>query len=289
MGNKVVSFAITIACVLFVIVLFVEKTKFIFEMAPKLRGEVDTKQFVITSLKDGSPIVVRKDDPNVGEKVRISGTVRSKFNDIISSFYDNNLVVIEVGPNFGYNTIPLAKGLKPSGKLYAFEANYRVWTALRKSLVLNDIDGKVEARNIAISDHKGACDIPDCMSIVAREDGTYTSPRIFSTKCTTLDEELLDEDRPVDLIAIDIPNMEIPILKSCETIIDRSPNIIIIMTFENNPVNAEARDVLKRLEQKGIKFYIANGKDDYSQVTIEALLLHRGDVVMMTRKEVVEI
>ncbi|MBQ7672955.1 MAG: FkbM family methyltransferase [Alphaproteobacteria bacterium] len=283
--NKAISFAVTVAFTLFVIVLFLEKTKFIFRMTPKLRGEVDVSAFVITTLKDGSPIMVKRDDPNVGEQLRLSGTVRSKFNSVISAFYNDNLVVVEVGPNFGYNTIPLAKGLRNEGKVYAFEANSKVCSALKKSLVLNDIEDKVSIKNIAISDHKGSCDIPDCTSVVAFADGTYSEPRIFTAECSTLDEEMINEDRAVDLIAVDIPDMEIPILRSCESIIDKSPDIVVVSTFDNDPVDPNALIEFTKLENKGMKFYIATEKDKYTQVTTEELLKKKQVILLITRKD----
>lgn len=283
--NKAISLAVTVAFTLFIIVLFLEKTKFIFKMTPKLRGEVGVSSFVITTLRDGSPIMVRKDDPNIGEQLRLSGTVRSKFNNVISAFYNNNLVVVEVGPNFGYNTIPLAKGLQNEGKVYVFEANSRVCSALRKSLVLNDIEDKVSVKNIAISDHKGSCDIPDCTSIVAFADGTRSEPRMLTAECSTLDEEMINEDRAVDLIAVDIPDMEIPILRSCESIIDKSPDIVVVSTFDNDPVDPNALIEFTKLENKGMKFYIATEKSKYTRVTTEELLKKKQVILLITRKD----
>ena len=284
--NKVISLSIIISCILFVIILALEKTKMIFKLVPMFRGEVAVNNFVITTTSDGSPILINKDDPNVGGQLRVFGTIRSNFNNVISSFYNDNSVVIEVGPQFGYNTIPLAKGLKDNGKVYAFEANSRVCSALRKTLVLNNIDDKVTIKDIAISDHKGSCDIPDCISIRELADGTYSEPRIFSAHCNTLDEEMMDENRPVDLIAVDIPDMEIPILRSCESIIDRSPDIVLVLTFDNDPVDSGAETEFTKLKAKGLKFYKATEKNKYTRIdTVDDLLKEKNIILIITRRD----
>lgn len=284
--NKVISRSVIVVCILFLIVLVFEKTKMIFKLVPIFRGEVMVNNFVITTTSDGSPILTTKYDPDTGGQLRVFGTIRSKFNSVISSFYNDNSVVVEVGPHFGYNTISLAKGLKDGGKIYAFEANSQVCSALRKTLVLNSIDDKVVIKSIAISDHKGFCDIADCISIRELPDGTYSEPRIFSTQCNTLDEEMVDENRPVDLVAADIPDMEIPILRSCENIIDRSPNIVLILTFDNDPVDPGAEIEFTKLKAKGMKFYKATEKDNYTQIEdINNLLKEKNVILIITRRD----
>ena len=286
--NKVISFSIVISCILFVVVLALEKTKMIFKFVPMFRGEVSVNNFVITTTNDGSPILVNEDNQNVGGQLRVFGTVRSRFNNIISDFYNDNSVVVEVGPQFGYNTISLAKGLKDGGKVYAFEANSRICSALRKTLVLNNIDDKVVIKDIAISDHKGICDIPDVLSIKELSDGTYSKARIFSAQCSTLDEEMVDENRPVDLVAVDIPDMEIPILRSCESIIERSPDIVLVFTFDNEPVNSGAETEFTKLKAKGLKFYITTEKGKYTRIeSVDELLKEKDVILIITRRDLV--
>lgn len=287
--NRVILFAIMVLVVLFLVTLAIEKTKLMFNtVVPMIRGEVNMKDFVITTTKEGAPIVINKTENEEGDQLRSYGIVHSHFNDIVSTFSDNNSVVVEIGSHFGYNTIRLAKNLRYGGKVYAFEANGKIYSALRKSLILNDLDNVVVMKNIAISDHIGFCDVPDCTSTKKLPDGSHTKPKIFSAKCCTIDEELINEDRPVDLIVADVHGIEIPILISCENIIERSPNIVIIFTFDNENPDPRTKTEFTNLENKGMKFFISDKKNKYTQMTsIDELMEKKEVTLIVTRRNLI--
>lgn len=287
--QKLISIAVAVGFVLFLLMFVIEKSKIILKMIPMVRGEVSvskTSEFVITTTSDGSPIVVKKNDPGAGSELRFSGQVRSKFNSILRRFCNDNTVVVEIGPNFGYNTIPLGKNLRIGGKVYAFEASSSICSALRKTIALNSLDDKVVVKNIAISDHEGDCKIPDYASIHEVEEGVYSNPRIMNVACNTIDTEMAEEERPVDLISMDIPGMEIQILESCMETIGKSPDIVIVTTFDNDPIVPNAIKTLQKLERMGMRFYIAKNKNTYNEVTAEELMQKQEVILVITRRTI---
>ncbi len=130
--------------------------------------------------------------------------------------------------------------------------------------------------------------ILDVLSVKEIFDGVYSKARIFSAQCSTLDEEMVDENRPVDLVAVDIPDMEIPILRSCASIIERSPDIVLIFTFDNDPIHSGAETEFTKLKAKGLKFYIATEKGKYTPIdSVDDLLKEKDVILIITRRDLV--
>lgn len=287
--NKPILLAIFIACLVLVLVMVNDKTRAALKLLPMFRGEVALKEnnFVITTTQDGLPIIVNKDDPHIGN-LRICGRVHSLFNDVIKSFFHrNNRVIIEIGPRFGYNTVNLARTLTPDGKMYIFEGNRSVFQVLKKTIVLNDLEDSLTLKNLAIQDHEGTCEIPDCTSIRELPDGTFSKPDIFSAKCKMLDAEMVDEQRPVDFISIDVHDAEISILKSCNNIVARSPNITIVLTFDNDPVAPETKSEFEVMKALGMKIYLCSQKNKWKKIDdIDELLQYRDVVLVLSKKEI---
>lgn len=63
-------------------------------------------------------------------------------------------LLVDVGANFGYFSL-LWCGLAPSNRSIAFEASPRVVPRLRDNIALNNLDPRIEVREIAVSDHAG--------------------------------------------------------------------------------------------------------------------------------------
>ncbi len=283
--NKVVSFSIIIACMLFIGIFFMEKSKSVINMIPILRGEVSLgNNFVITTTRNGYPILIKKDDPTVGNQLRFSGDVRSIFDDIVFSLCEKGGVIIEVGAHFGYRSIHFGKFLDGNGKIYAFEPNFGVFSNLRKTIFLNELDNTVVLKNIAISDYKGTCNIDDCLSIKKLHDGTFSKPRNITVNCSTLDDEMATEMRPIKLLSIDIPGSEFSIIKGAWNIINRSPDIIMVVSFDNDPINKNAEQELKQLEQNNFNFYVSGKGSTLKEITLQELLKPQETILVITKK-----
>lgn len=287
--NKFILLSVILACLVLVLTLINEKTRTTFKLLPMFRGEValNANNFVITTTMDGSPIIINKDDPHVNN-LRMCGQVHSLFNDVLKVFLKrNHRIIIEIGPRFGYNTINLAKTLTPDGKMYVFEANKEVCNALRKTITLNDLGDLIKLKNIAISDHEGLCKIPDCTSIRELSGGTFSKAQIFSAQCRTLDSEIAGEKGAVDLISIDVHDSEIQVLKACNNVIARSPNIAIVLTFDNDPVDIEARAELEAIQELGMKIYLCSKNNQWREIEdIDELLQHRNVVLVLSKNEI---
>jgi FkbM family methyltransferase len=284
--NKFVSFAIIVSCMLFFVVFFIQKSKVLIELIPVMRGEVSLDNgFSITTVRKQYPILIKKDDPVVGSRLRFSGEIQSLFSEISFFLSPNNGIIVEVGSHFGYNVINIAKKLKEPSKYYAFEPNSEVFSCLRKSVVLNDLDKVVFLRNIAISDTENVIPIEDCLSLIKDQSETRVKPRAIVANCSTLDKELENEPRPVSLLMIDIPGSEFSILKGASKIVENSQNIKIVMSFdrENSSKSADLKFELQKLKNFGFSFYLVKNPEKIVQADIDTVLSESEVVLLVTR------
>jgi FkbM family methyltransferase len=251
-------------------------------MVPTLRGEVSLgRDIVITTLKTGEPIIVKKNDGSVGNQLRFSGYVRSKFDEVVHSFHENAKIIVEVGAHFGYRTVLFGKHMEKKGKVYAFEPNIGLLSLLKKSLILNDLKDNVILKNMAISDHSGNINIIDELAI----DSTRTEqPRYVVVNCNTLDDEMKSEENPIDLLSIDIPGSEFSILRGSYKMIDRSPNIVIVVAFDNDPVSKDAPAELQKLANMGFYFYCYDNQRLLTKLNITELLQQKEVILVITKK-----
>jgi FkbM family methyltransferase len=286
--NKFVSLMIIVTCILFVFVFFVEKTKIFVGMVPTLRGEVSLENgFSITTINNRYPILIKKDDPIVGSRLRFSGDIKSLFSEVSIFLAPSSGVVVEVGSHFGYNAINIAKKLRESSKYYAFEPNAVVFSCLKKSVFLNDLEKVVILRGTALSDSETSIPIEDCLSMSSESSGSRAKPRMIVVGSSTVDKELENEPTSVSLLMIDVPGSEFSVIKGAQKIIENSQDIKIVMSFdcENSIKNSDVRFELQRLKNLGFNFYLISSFEKFRVVSAEEIISEDEGVLVITRNK----
>jgi FkbM family methyltransferase len=286
--NKTIVAAVCVAFAFLLINYFIEKAKFVQNAVPTLRGEVQLENgFSITTTRNGYPILIKKDDPFIGSKLRFSGSVKSLFAETAISLVRSDEIVAEVGAHFGYNAINIGKKMNGKGKYYAFEPNGTALGCMKKSVALNDLEGIIVPRNVAISDSKRTVVIEDCLSAIKTPRGNYVNARTMSVEGDTIDGEMSDanESRPLSLLLIDVPGLEFPILKGAEKTIEKSKSITIVVSFDNaeSSKSFDVKNELNKLKERGFKFYIAESYNNYKLAEISDVLAKKEAVIIMTR------
>ena len=74
----------------------------------------------------------------IGQHILKDGVWEPHFNEVIT-LIDEGSAVVDIGANFGYNSVLMAKKAGPSGRLYAFEPHRLMFQQLNANLVLNDL------------------------------------------------------------------------------------------------------------------------------------------------------
>ena len=139
-----------------------------------------------------------------------------------------NSVVFDVGANFGYYSLLLAK--KPGCKIYAFEPESRMFARLQRNIALNNLQNSVTSIRAALSDARG-------QSRLSTESGNSGASFIDTTgqliELDTMDDfckrNLIEK---IDFVKIDVEGHEMRVLAGGTEILCRSKPLMLI---EFNP------------------------------------------------------
>jgi FkbM family methyltransferase len=143
------------------------------------------------------------------------------------------MIVADVGANIGIYTLYAARALSGHGRVYAFEPAPRTMALLQDNVQVNGFreSGIVELEQVAISDRAGT----SRLAVFAEDSGHNTlfwddTAASIEVPTVTLDEVLAGEPR-VDVVKIDAEGAEPFVLRGMRGIIERSPDIHIILEF----------------------------------------------------------
>lgn len=144
-------------------------------------------------------------------------------------------VAIDIGANVGAHTLPLARAVGPSGRVFAFEPTVFAFEKLKANLALNpELQGRVQARQMLLGDTPGGA-VPEAIcSGWPLEAGENLHPEHLGephstagATSATLDEALAGVDR-VDFIKLDVDGHELSVLRGARGILERfHPPILI--------------------------------------------------------------
>jgi FkbM family methyltransferase len=145
--------------------------------------------------------------------------------------------VFDIGANIGAHTLPLAKAVGASGRVFAFEATDFAFHKLEKNLSLNaELQSRVIATQVVLVDKPGLTAHPDIYSSWPLQPGPDAHPKHLGRRQTTLGAQVstLDEVArdlnitKVELIKLDVDGHEYPVLKGArETISKFLPTIVM--------------------------------------------------------------
>lgn len=281
--NKLISYFVVVAAALLLIAFALEKSKSFKNLIPTLRGEVTLANgLVITTIRNEYPIIIRKDDPFIGGQLRFSGDIISIFSEAAEKICQPNDKVVEVGANFGFNTILLGKKIGSTGKIYTYEPNSVIFKCLQKSICLNELEKVIELRNIAMGDHVGACDIDDVMSVTRYESGELSKADVRSVACSTLDEDL--RGKKISLLLVDLPGQEFHIVNHARKLIENSENLKILLSFKDTGENGSEEQTLDYLTERGYKCYEVTSGPVFTPISKEEVM-RKAEGVLLFSKE----
>ena len=166
------------------------------------------------------------------------------------------MTVVDAGAYCGLYTLIAARKVGLGGKVYAYEPAPSMFRVLRDNVQVNGLleTGIVELRNIALLDRAGERFLNIYKDNLGHNN-LFDPSRKEGLLVTTaaLDDELADAG-PVDLIKIDAEGAEPLIFKGMSKVIQRSPDIKIIMEFAPSHLRRAGTDpqgFLRAVEQSG--------------------------------------
>lgn len=253
---------------------------------------------IITELADSKKkIIVNKQDKVVCRSIRLTGRWESKVTKILKQIIKPGDVILEIGANYGYYTLNFAHWLKGQGKVISYEANPKVFKILEQSVKLNHGEDTIQLIPLAASNHEfeaylnynndnigggyvvtpGSSEFEHCK----------TSPNCVPVKSGIVDDNLKNIDH-IDLLKIDAEGSEIPALMGASKLIDRSPNLVIVMEWYPSMLEkfGNANDFLIFLTSKGFKFWNINSKSGHVEpISSQELANHPYLELILSRQD----
>jgi FkbM family methyltransferase len=196
---------------------------------------------LISSLDDGTPIVVNKHDRCVCWFVRLVGHWDSNETRVLEKLVKKNFNIIEVGANFGVHTLRMAKMVGPQGKVYAFEANPAVSKYLKMSIGMNQLGSVISVYEKVAGDIKGETYLT-FGELNIGGGHLVSSPDSQSVKIqiVQLDDEI--GRQKIDLLKIDAEGCEGKIIAGAKRLIEDNPDIILMIKWIHQHLQNQGTD-----------------------------------------------
>lgn len=186
--------------------------------------------------------------------------------------------VLDIGANIGFFTLLFARMVGPTGRVYSFEPGPLSINLLRANIILNGYDNIVTTEHAAVSNQSGevslfVCQTGESDNRIGGAVGAIDDRVEMKVRAIALDDYF--DDRPVDIIKMDIQGAEYMALVGMQNLIRRSPTLKIVMEYtpgapsfgEHGP-----RPMLEFIEAFGFKMLDLGETGDAVPVSIDGLI-----------------
>ncbi|MDC0344594.1 FkbM family methyltransferase [Alphaproteobacteria bacterium] len=215
-------------------------------------GEKIDENHLVATLDNGLKIIVNVNDPGVSRNIRIMGRWDANETALLDSLVTPGQTVVEVGANFGVNTLRMAHLTGEQGKVHAFEANPKVAQRLSRSLQMNQLQKNTAVHAMAAGDKN------EKLFLTTEDLGaahiSQNNAGAIPVEVRPLDEVL--PDLKIDLLKIDAEGYEYRIIKGAQDILNRSPHAILMIEWYPGMIQQQGndpREFLTFLENMGYK------------------------------------
>ncbi len=207
----------------------------------------------------GHKIFLDTRDISLCPHIILDGNWEMWITNVFTNLVKDGMNIVEIGTNIGYYSVIFASKIGESGKLFAFEANPRIFEMLHQTVEINGFLNRVELVNKAVTDSSGKISF----SILKRHHGsgsivTFSEEHlersreeveIINVDTISLDEYFNNRDIKIDVIKIDAEGSEPYIFDGMRKLIEDNHDIIIICEFNPALISGARKDPRKFLEQ----------------------------------------
>jgi FkbM family methyltransferase len=195
---------------------------------------------------------------------------------LVTEIVKPGMVAIDVGAHIGYYSTLFSKLVGPSGHVFSFEPDPHNFSFLKSNIELNKISHCIY-ENKAIYNSNGFIKLNlDSDNLGAHSLVMQNSDNNFITvETVTLDNYFKNQNQKVDFIKMDIEGAEEFALDGARNLIEKNPNITIVMEFMPNAIN-----VIKKMRMYGFKTFII----DHNTGTLEEFMSDEDIITNMEEK-----
>jgi len=167
---------------------------------------------------------------------------------LFADLLDPGAAVFDVGANFGYYSVVCADAVGPSGRVHAFEPDPAAFALLTANAAANGLADRLHAHPVAIGASDGT--VSYHLAEEAAFSGLTSTGRsatrgVVEVAMRSLDslaaEHAVDQ---VDALKIDVEGHEAAVLRGARTLLQRSPDPLIMLEVTGKNLTDDARAAL---------------------------------------------
>ena len=192
---------------------------------------------------------------NVSENLWINRDSRIHGLDLFTDYCKPGDVTVDVGANIGEVSIVMSLRAGPTGRVFAFEPNPRIYRYLLGNLALNQCHN-VTALNAAVGAAAGTLRMSDGR----RDDmNRVVDAGEIEVSATTLDEQ--NWPGTIALVKVDVEGSELLVLEGAQRTLSRTLCLNCEMSEEHyRRYGYGVADIVAFVRRAGFQTYVANGK-----------------------------
>jgi len=217
---------------------------------------------VVASIHTGDMLLVDSKDRYRGKDIIKKGYADNRVAYLMYQLLKPGDVAIDVGSNYGYYTTYMSRIVGNRGHVYSIEADHHIYTLLKRSIMLNEIQNVTLMNNLVFSsnatvkiDYNNNHRHNPKVNIVlnnSRDD-------LLSEQAFSLDV-LLKNKKDISLIHINTRGNEANVIKGAMNILMHSPTIKILTTWDPKAAkeNINLSKFVNQVMNSGFHFWAMN-------------------------------
>lgn len=269
-----------------VAVVLVTITFFIFNSKPNISLGCSRFEAGLVETNIG-PIMVSSSDNAMGQYLTTNKYYKKNYYALYSKIFTKANTVIEVGANYGYNCILMAKHLVGRGKVYAVDPRRDNYKLLLYNIRLSDMQNIIPINKALFSKSEQKLLEP------SNTNNSYSLKEVKKaqvakkTKFTTVNTSTLDSIFynlfNVDLLIIEAGGAELEVLIGGQNLLQRSSDIIIVMPWRVGLMKeySNVEEIADQLAKIGYSFWAVDANADIKAISTKELMhFDQGDIII---------
>ncbi|GAB4340021.1 MAG: hypothetical protein Fur0042_00360 [Cyanophyceae cyanobacterium] len=242
---------------------------------------------VLTRLVDGEKFFVDTDDLSLAPHIILDGFWENWISRIFKALIKPGMTVVDVGANIGYYGVVAGSCVGKEGRVFAFEANPKVFDTLFRNISINGYLDRTVSENCAVYSHDTNLTFntykyhqgSSCIGTVTEEHLAKYRDEVVQIQVPAL---ALDgffarggHDERVDVMKIDVEGAEPYVFRGMERILARNPQIFIFCEFAPVMISGTGgnpQEFLESLLQRGFKLRYIHESSQVIDTSIQELL-----------------
>lgn len=227
------------------------------EKRAQTRSFYSAKNLDAVLLHGGFDIVLPADEAGLIAFLLRHETVEPGVTALIRSLVSDGDVAIDVGASIGLHTLTMAQSVGEHGKVFAFEPHPEIARALRKTLLINGLNGRTSLHAQAASDQPRKVRL--YRTEHSPESSMFAVPHASEIEVDSVTiDDIVPAGTAVNLVKIDVEGAEPLVYDGMQRVVKESPNLRIVMEWSRSHFSRSGRDQMaffSQLKRDGFNAY----------------------------------